>query len=175
VTCYSNCDEVELWLNGASLGRQTMPRNGHLTWADVIYTPGVLEAHGYRDGQPVASTRVETTGAPYALHLSADRTTLRADRQDVAVVAVAVVDRVGRVVPTADNEVSFHLEGPGTILGVGNGNPSSHEPDKGSLRRAFNGLAQVILRAGATSGPLVLTARAPGLRSAQIAIEALCP
>lgn len=129
VRAHSNHDAVELFLNGESLGRQTMPTNGHLAW-DVVYQPGVLRAVGYRDGEVVQETAVETTGAPAAVELEADRAAYAADGRDVAVVTVRVVDAEGRVVPTAGDEITFHLDGPGRIIGVGNGDPSSHEPDQ---------------------------------------------
>jgi beta-galactosidase len=129
VRALSNCDEVELFLNGKSLGRQTLKRASELKWK-VAYQPGVLSAKGYRGGQVVAEAKVETTGAPTAVRLVADRSSLEADGEDIAVVAVSVVDDQGRVIPTAANLIAFKLEGPGRIIGVGNGDPSSHEPDK---------------------------------------------
>jgi beta-galactosidase len=129
VRALSNCDEVELFLNGKSLGRQAGRRASELTWK-VAYRPGVLSAKGYRAGQVVAETKVETTEAPAAVRLIPDRTTLDADGADIAVVTVAVVDAQDRVVPVAANPIAFTLEGPGRIIGVGNGDPSSHEPDK---------------------------------------------
>ncbi|PTX98538.1 beta-galactosidase GalA [Opitutus sp. ER46] len=128
VTVHSNCEEVELWLNGASLGRQRMEPNGHLSWT-VSYQPGELVARGYRDGREVrVATRV-TTGEPAALRLQPDRTTLAADGRDVAVVTVRIDDHAGREVPTAAVPVRFAVRGPGRIIGVGNGDPSCHEPD----------------------------------------------
>lgn len=129
VRAHSNHDEVELFVNGASQGRRAMPRNGHLAW-DVVYQPGTLRAVGYRDGEAVEETVVETAGPPAAVELVADRTALAADGDDVAVVTVRIVDAAGRVVPTAGDAVRFALDGPGRILGVGNGDPSSHEPDR---------------------------------------------
>jgi len=128
VRCFSNCDEVEAFLNGQSLGKQAMPRNSHLRWK-VKYAPGTLLARGFKAGQVVAEDKVETTGAPSALKLSPDRPAIHADGEDVGVVTVAVVDAQGRFVPMADNLVRFELSGPGKILGVGNGDPSCHEPD----------------------------------------------
>jgi beta-galactosidase len=128
VEALSNCDEVELFLNGRSLGRKAMPRYSHLEWT-VDYAPGALAARGYRGGREVAAARVETTGAPAALRLTPARPALDADGNDCAVVDVAVVDRRGRVVPTAGNRVAFELTGAGRLAGVGNGDPSCHEPD----------------------------------------------
>jgi beta-galactosidase len=128
VRALSNCEEVELFLNGTSLGRQAMKKNSHLRW-NVKYAPGTLSAKGYKDGQAVAETKVETTGEPAAVQLTPDRTTINADGEDVSVITVAVTDAQSRVVPVASNLVHFALEGPGRILGVGNGDPSCHEPD----------------------------------------------
>ena len=112
VRAYSNAEEVELFLNGQSLGRQKMAPVSQLKWK-VKYAPGTLAARAYRGGAVVAETHVETTGAPTALRLTADRTAIRADGEDVAVVTVAVVDAGGRVVPTANVPVAFSLGGPG--------------------------------------------------------------
>ncbi len=128
VSCFSNCREVELFLNGQSLGRQTMPPNSRLRW-HVKYAPGTLLAKGFRDGQVVVEERVETTSAPARLKLTPDRATIAANGEDVSVVTVTVLDEAGRVVPVADNHVEFSLTGPGKIIGVGNGDPSCHEPD----------------------------------------------
>jgi beta-galactosidase len=128
VRALSNCDEVEVFLNGRSFGRQTMKRVSSLKWK-VPYAPGTLSAKGFKAGQLVAETKVETTGASAALQLAPDRATIDANGEDVSVITVAVADAQGRVVPVADNAVSFELEGPGRIIGVGNGDPSCHEPD----------------------------------------------
>jgi len=128
VWCYANCQEVELFLNGRSLGRQTMTNYSHLHWA-VPYAPGVLSAKGYTDGKVVSEMKVETTGDPAAVRLAPDRATLNADGEDVSVITVSVNDAQGRDVPVAANLVHFALSGPGKILGVGNGDPSCHEPD----------------------------------------------
>ncbi len=128
VRALSNCDEVELFLNGASLGRQAMKPQSVLKWK-VPYAPGVLSARGFEGGRVVAETKVETTGVPAVVQLKPDRIAIDASGEDVAVVTVAIADAQGRVMPVAGNEVSFELEGPGRILGVGNGDPSCHEPD----------------------------------------------
>jgi beta-galactosidase len=124
-----NSGAVELRLNGRSLGRKDMPRNGHLEWT-VPYAPGVLEARGFEGGREVARARVETAGTPASLRLTADRATVAGDGEDAAVLAVEVLDARGRLVPTAETPVGFALEGEGRILGVGNGDPGSHEPDR---------------------------------------------
>jgi beta-galactosidase len=128
VRAYTNAEEVELLLNGQSLGRQRISPFSEVKWK-VKYAPGALAARAYRGGAVVAETRVETTGAPAAIRLTPDRAQLRADGEDIAAVTVAVVDAAGRVVPTANVPVAFTLAGPGRIIGVGNGDPTSHEPD----------------------------------------------
>jgi beta-galactosidase len=128
VRAQSNCDEVELFLNGASQGRQAMRKYSEIRWK-VPYAPGTLLARGYRGGRQVAEARVETTGEPAAVALSSDRPQIRADGEDAAVFTVSITDGQGRVVPLAGNLVHFELSGPGRILGVGNGDPSCHEAD----------------------------------------------
>lgn len=128
VGCHSNADAVELLVNGRSFGRQAMPRNGHLEWS-VPYAPGVVEARATRRGQPAEVVRVETAGPAAQLVLTPDRTTVRADGDDVVVFTVSASDSSGRTVPTADNQVWFTVDN-GRVLGVGNGDPGSHEPDQ---------------------------------------------
>jgi beta-galactosidase len=128
VRALSNGEEVELFLNGRSLGRQRMPHDSELKW-EVPYARGALSAKAFRAGRLVAETRVETTGPPASIVLAADRTVLGADGRDVAVVAVSVTDSEGRGVPTASSSIAFRVEGPGRLIGVGNGDPSSHEAD----------------------------------------------
>ena len=125
----SNCEEVELFLNDKSLGKKTMEANSHLEWT-VPYESGVLSAKGFKDDKVILQRKLETTGDPAAVSLFANRASLKADGEDVAVVTVEVKDKEGRPVPTAGNEVRFQLEGPGKIIGVGNGDPSCHEPDR---------------------------------------------
>lgn len=129
VRVYSNADEVELFLNGSSLGRKAVQRLSHARW-DVPYAPGTLLARAYKEGGEYAVASVETAGRPAALRLTADRETIRGDGQDVTVINVRVEDDKGRLVPLAENEIIFGLEGRGRIIGVGNGDPSSHEPEQ---------------------------------------------
>ena len=136
VWVYSNTDQVELFLNGKSLGRKTRVADSHLEWA-VPYTPGTLSAKAYRGGRLVATTQVATTGAPVTLAATADRTALAADGKDVSVVMVHVTDTHGRVVPDDDTLIHFATQGPIRIIGVGNGDPGSHEPDKVAERYRY--------------------------------------
>jgi beta-galactosidase len=129
VQAFSNCKEVELFLNGASRGKQVMKPNSKLSW-QVKYAPGTLSAKGFdAAGNVIAETKVETTGDAAQIQLAPDRKTINADGQDVSVFTVSAVDAQGRVVPVAQNKVNFSVEGAGKIIGVGNGDPSCHEPD----------------------------------------------
>jgi beta-galactosidase len=129
VWAYSNCEEVELFINGQSQGRKTMKKNLHLEWP-VKYAPGILLARGYKGGKEILTTKVETTGAPAAIQLTPHRATIKADGEDVSVITVQVNDAQGRLAPTAGNEITLEIAGPGKIIGVGNGDPSCQEPDK---------------------------------------------
>ncbi|WP_438482651.1 beta-galactosidase GalA [Oleiharenicola lentus] len=172
VRVYSNFDEVELFLNDKSLGRKAVPRGGFPEWP-VIYQAGVLRADGYRAGQLEKSTKVETTGPSATLTLTPDRATIRGDGEDCAIVTVSAIDSEGRMNPTANETVEFEISGPGKIIGVGNGDPSSHESDKGRHRSLFNGYAQVIVQADRVAGPITLIARSlDGVREATLTINA---
>lgn len=171
VWCFSNCEEVELFLNDRSLGKKTMPEFRHLQWDQVVYEPGRLEARGYIQGSVVARKIVETTGAPAAIRLMPDRTQLLADGQDTVPIAVAVVDSMGRVVPTADSMISFEVSGSGVNAGVGNGDPSCHEPNQANYRSAFKGYCMVLARAARTAGALTVTASSSGLTGASVRLS----
>ena len=178
IWAYSNCDEVELFVNGKSLGRQPMPENGHLSW-NATYRPGALKAVGYKNGRKVMTENVPTTGAPDRLRLTADRTTITADGRDVSVVKVEVLDRKGRVVPTANVDVNIRLSGKGRILGVGNGDPAfhgeQHSPTDIDCHTfsvpTFNGLAQIIIQSQPESGTLVLDCESPAISPASLQVE----
>jgi beta-galactosidase len=125
-------------------------------------------ARGWKDGKVILESKVETSGKPHSIRLEPYATRMKADGEDVMPVEVAILDKQGRVVPTASNEVIFKVTGPGEIAGVGNGDPSSHEPDKASKRRAFNGLCAVFVRAGKKPGRIRMYARSNGLKSAAV-------
>ena len=139
----------------------------HLQW-DVPYEPGTLKAIGTRDGKVVATAEVSTAGPPAALGLTVDRSSIRADRRDVAHLTVSVVDAQGRLVPDADAEIAFTLKGPGTLIGVDNGDMASHEAYKSDHRKAFHGLALAIVQATDRPGEIVVTATSPGLTGATV-------
>ena len=164
----TNADDVELFLNGKSLGKKVMPRNSHLQW-EVNYEPGILEAIAYKKGKKL-TTKVETTGQATKVILLPDKTILLADGKDATVVSISLEDEQGRAVPDANNLIEFALSGNAKIIGVGNGDPSSHEQDKcqeGEWKRsAFNGKCQVIIQSGGNKGAIKLEAKSPGLQSA---------
>ncbi|MGA2607217.1 MAG: beta-galactosidase GalA [Terriglobia bacterium] len=170
VWCHSNLEKVELFLNGGSLGVKEVPRYSHVAWK-VRYKPGTLEARGYRGGQQVLVARQETAGGAAKILLRPDRQEILADGQDVSLVEVRVLDKEDRIVPVADNEIMFKLSGTGKVIGVGNGDPSSHEPDKNHKRRAFNGLCMVIVQSSKEPGEIRLEASSPGLEPATSVIE----
>jgi beta-galactosidase len=151
VWVYSNLDEVELLVNGTSVGTQKVPHLSHIEWK-VKYEPGVIEARGSKDGKVVLIEKRETTGAPDSIRLTADRTEINADGEDIAVLKVEILDRQGRPVPTANNKIVFKVSGEGVLIGVGNGDPNCQECDKEPRRSVFNGLAQAIVQSTMESG-----------------------
>jgi len=157
VWVHSNLDEVELFLNGKSLGSQKVPHLGHLEWK-VKYEPGAIEARGSKDGKVVLIEKRETTGPTVAIRLTADRTEIDADGEDVAILKVEALDKEGRPVPTAGNLISFKVSGAGSLIGVGNGDPNCQESDKEPKRSLFNGLAQVIVQSTKRPGEIHIEA-----------------
>ena len=178
VWAYSNCDEVELTVNGKKLGRQTMPRNGHLKWK-AVYQPGKVVAIGYKNGKRILTETVETTRPASKIVLKADRQTIKADGRDVSVITVEVQDNKGRIVPDACPMLTFRLEGEGRIIGVGNGDPAylgeDHPKDKDCHEfgiPAFNGLAQLIIQSGQIPSALTLSCVSDGLKPAYLKVYA---
>jgi beta-galactosidase len=157
VWVYTNLDEVELFVNGKSAGSQKVPSLGHVEWK-VQYEPGVIEARASKGGTVVLTEKRETTGATMQIRLTADRMTIDADGEDVAVVTVEALDKEGRTVPTAMNKIAFNISGEGHFLGVGNGDPNCLESDKEPKRSLFNGLAQVILQSTRREGEIHIEA-----------------
>jgi beta-galactosidase len=157
VWVYSNLDQVELFVNGKSQGAKDVPRLGHVEWK-VLYEPGVIEARGSKGGKVVLTEKRETTGPAVAIRLSADRTEIDADGEDVAILKVEALDKDGRPVPTASNSIGFNVTGVGTLIGVGNGDPNCQESDREPRRSLFNGLAQVILQSSRRPGDIHIEA-----------------
>ncbi len=190
VIAYTNCDSVELFLNGKSFGVKSyvFPQQGHagawykyarpfvfpttsdlhLSW-DVPYEPGTLKAVGRWHGN-IVTQEIHTTSGPYAIRLSADRTKINADGEDIADIEVEVVDRHGWLVPTADNIIDFHVEGEGELAGTDNGNPMDTTNMKSPDRKTFNGLALAEIRSTRKAGTIRLAADSKGLKGAVIEI-----
>jgi beta-galactosidase len=191
VLAYTNCDAVELSLNGRFLGEKRLefPRQGtsggwnsyerpqvfpttadlHLSW-DVPYEPGLLRAVGKRGGEVVAIAEVRTAGPAASLRLSVDRAGIRAGERDVAHVRVEIVDAAGVVVPGANDLVRFTVDGPARLLAVGNGDPTDHSSYQDPERHAFHGLLLAMIQSTDEAGAVTVTARAEGLAPASIAI-----
>ena len=174
VWVHSNLDEVELFLNGRSQGRQKVSPWTHLEWP-VKFEPGVIEARGTKDGKVVLTTRRETVGAPVGIRLTPDRGEIDADGTDISIVRVELVDSAGRAIPTADAPIGFKITGEGKLLGVGNGDPNCQESDKAPKRSLFSGLAQVIVQASRMPGAIHLEATTefpgPKLPAATLTIQ----
>jgi beta-galactosidase len=195
VICNTNCDSVELFLNGTSYGVQTLaspwygmdPSKGwgeqdrrsfvrpstadlHLSWT-VPYQPGVLKAVGVRSGEVVCIQELVTAGPPAQISLTADREVVAADGRDVVHVTVRMLDAQGNPVPAADDQVTFDVQGPGRIIGVDNGDPESHEMFQATTRRAFNGLCLAIVQSTAIPGTIEVSARVPGLASNSVTVR----
>lgn len=192
VFVYTNYPEAELFINGVSQGRRKKDmsigidstyteaaRNSlerqkryRLMWMDTKYEPGTVKVVAYDEsGAKVAEKEVSTTGKPYAVKLTPDRDALTADGRDMAFVKVEVVDREGRVVPTATNEMRFKVRGAGSYEASANGNPASLESFQGDHMKLFSGALTTVVRAGEKSGVATLEVTSPGLKKATLDIK----
>ena len=176
---YSNCDEVELIVNGKKLGRQAMPKNGHLKWK-ATYQPGKVIAIGYKNGKRILTETLETTKPADKIIMTSDKQTITADGLDVAVVNIELKDTKGRFVPDACPMLTFRLEGNGRIIGAGNGDPSylgaDHPKNKDCKEfsiPAFNGYAQVLIQSNRDAGNIHLKCVANGLKDGSINIQSV--
>lgn len=175
---YSNMDEVELAVNGKSLGRKTMPRNGHLAW-DALYQPGKVTATGYKNGKKAMTAKVETSGAPAKINAAADRQLIKADNHDVAVVNITLSDSKKRFVPDGCVTLDLTVDGPVRILGVGNGDPAWQDAERPAdpmsrtfKVKTFNGMAQVILQAaGNEAATATLAVSSEGLQPTTVSVD----
>ncbi|MBN2085202.1 MAG: DUF4982 domain-containing protein [Anaerolineales bacterium] len=172
VWAYTNCEEVELFLGRGSLGVRRFEAEGaeHLEWK-VPFRPGVLRAVARRGGRVAARAETRTAGSPAAVRLSADRNLIYADGSDLAFVTAEVVDRMGVVVPDADNRVRFAVKGPGKIAGVDNGDPICHEPYQAAERSAFHGKCLMIVRTTGRAGTIKISGMADGLNTGAVSIK----
>ena len=173
VEVYSNCEQVELRLNGRSLGVQ--PRAADLaprTWT-VPYAPGTLEAVGRNQGAIAARFQLRTAGPPARLELTAHHAQLAPGWDRVDFVTARVVDANGVVVPGADNRLTFAVTGPGALAAVDSADNASHESFQGTARRAYQGRCVAIVRATAAAGEITVSATSPGLAPGSVTIDAV--
>jgi len=168
---YFNADEVELFLNGRSLGTKRKQGDDVLVFWRVPFEPGVVKAVSRKNGQVVLSREVRTAAEPARIVLVPDRKTIKTDGTDLSFITVKVVDRNGTVVPMADNLIKFKVIGDGAIVGVDNGYQASHESFKGKQRKAFHGMALVIVQAKQKPGRIYLEATSDKLQAASVAIN----
>jgi beta-galactosidase len=169
---YNKADEVELYLNGKSIGiRKKTGDDLHVMWR-VKYVPGTLKAISRKNGKVVLTQEIHTAGAPAKIELIADRKVIKADGKDLSFVTVKILDKDGNVVPDADNLVNFKLNGNAFIASVDNGDPVSHDSFKVNYRKAFHGLALAIVQSKETPGNINFTATSKGLQSAALTIKA---
>ena len=171
VWAYTNCEEVELFLNGKSQGTKKKTGDAlHMAWR-LTYMPGTLKAIGRTGGKEVLTQEIKTAGAPAKMILHADRSTITADGKDLSFVTVKIVDSHGTPVPRADNLIHFNIEGEGKIIGVDNGSQTSDESFKVNFRKAFNGLCLAVIQSTEKAGKITLKAVSDGLGEETIAIS----
>ncbi len=174
VVVFSELPEVELFLNGRSLGRKTLGAGDqYKTSFAVLYEPGALKAVGYRGDKPVSEWTLQTTGVPAAVEVSADRMRIAADGTDLSYVTAKLVDTEGRIVYTRadDRRLEFCVDGAGVLVGVGNGNPCGIESFQSGKRSTFHGYAVAAVRAGTAPGSVVVRVTAEGLPPQQLTIR----
>ena len=169
LTVYSNCDEVALNVCGKSLGRKAMPQGGKLVW-EAPYKKGKVSATGYIKGKKSAVYVFETTGPATSVEVVSNKSVIRSDGRDAAVVTLRLKDAKGRIVPDACNALTLSLDGPGRIIGAGNGDPAFDYTGQ-SVIPAFNGLAQVLLQSYGQTGSLTLTVSGDGLAPGSVSLD----
>ncbi|MCW3092550.1 MAG: glycoside hydrolase [Ferruginibacter sp.] len=168
---YSNADEVELFLNGKSLGNKKKQGDAmHVTWK-VNYTPGMLKAISRKNGRIVLTKEIKTAGMPAKIILTADRKLISADGNDLSYITAKVVDANGVMVPGADNLIAFTVAGNAKVIATDNGSPTSMESFKATKHKAFNGLCLAVIQSGEKAGVVTVTATAEGLAPASITIN----
>ncbi|MGN6194191.1 MAG: glycoside hydrolase family 2 TIM barrel-domain containing protein [Ginsengibacter sp.] len=173
VTVYSSCPHVELFLNGKSLGKKPTDRSTkYMASWKVSYQKGELKAVGYDSKNKIINAaQLTTASTPETIKLTADRTVIKANNQDLSYVTVELLDANGNLNPTSENLIKFKIDGPGTIAGVGNANPISLESYQQPQRKAWHGKCLVIIKSGNTPGKITLTASGANMKSASINVN----
>ncbi|HRH46601.1 MAG TPA: DUF4982 domain-containing protein, partial [Pyrinomonadaceae bacterium] len=171
VEIYSNCEEVELFLNGKSLGKKTKPADDSPRNWKVNFETGTIKAVGTNGGKVAANYELKTAGKPAKISLSVNKNFLKNIWDDVIFVQVTVTDENGTIVPEASDLITFKAEGAGNVVAVDSADFNSHESYQASERRAFQGMCFALLKANANKGKLKLTATSPNLKSATIEIQ----
>lgn len=173
VVVYSSCESVELFANNVSLGKKPTNRSTEFMaeW-EVPYQKGELKAVGYQGRKQVSSAILKTAENVSQIRMTADRNTILADGQDLSYVTVELTDKNGIRNPKAENPLKFEIEGPGTIIGVGNANPVSTESYQLPQREAWRGRCLVVVKSTGKSGEIKLRAVSEGMPSAQVVISA---
>lgn len=170
VMAVTNCEEAELFLNGKSLGRKKADLCERPQWM-VAFVPGTISCKVYRGGKCVATTKHTTTGKPASIRIDAVNPKIKNDGHDTAILNFCVVDKRGRMVPTADDLLLFDVIGDGILKGVGNGDPNSHEPDNAPCRKLFAGRCQALVQSLPGAKSITVRAAAEGLESAEITLD----
>lgn len=163
VRAITNCEEIELILNGQLLGKKKRETGEYYVDFEVKYVPGELTAKGFNNSIEVSQDTQKTAGTPASILLTPDRKIISADGEDVTIVTAAIVDKDGMVVPDADNNIEFKITGNGKLIGTGNGNPMDHDSDKINFRNAFNGYCIAIVQGTEESGTITVEALTEGL------------
>lgn len=171
VEVYSNCKEVELYLNDKSLGAQEIQADASPRIWHVAYVPGTLKAIARNDDKAVATESLTTAGQPAKIILAANPQKITKDWDSVVFVRAKIVDKDGCLVPNANNPVTFNASASGVVAAVDNGDNSSHEPFQSSQRRAFDGECVAYVKANASSGRIEISASSPGLKSESIVVR----
>jgi beta-galactosidase len=171
VWAYTNCDEVELFLNGISMGTKKKIGDAlHLMWR-LAYVPGTLKAIGRTQGKEVLTQEIKTAGVPAKITLEADRSSINADGKDLSFITVKVLDEKGTIVPLAENLIRFNVSGKGSLVGVDNGHQTNLESFKASEHKVFHGLGLAVVQSKEKAGRIVLRANADGLQGSSITIQ----
>jgi len=172
VHVYTRCQQVKLELNGKMVGEQDVDQEKSITAAfEVPYEPGTLVAHCFDNGRETATQTLKTTGKPAQIRLSADRSSIKADRMDLSYIMAEILDAQGNVIPNADDiMVHFEVSGPGKVAGVGNGNPRDMSSFQQPQKKAYQGICMAIIQPEITPGTINISAAAEGLKGASLVV-----